>query len=111
MEPSTFCANSLPNVAAFTFAGVRIVSSRFWPVRATSLWCIKTLAWARARMGETAEIEIAKTAIARRLLNRVASISMLLEEKRLWTRYETRSHVEKAAKTGTLGVAKGGGPV
>ena len=32
----------MPNVAAVTVVGVRDVSFRFWPVRATSLWYVTT---------------------------------------------------------------------
>src|ERR1035438_2203582 len=37
MYPSTGCTNKSPNPFGFTFAGVRIDSFRFWPVRAISL--------------------------------------------------------------------------
>src|SRR6266850_8156106 len=45
MSPSTFRVNSLPNLAALTFCGVRTVSFRFAPVRALSYWEVVTCPW------------------------------------------------------------------
>src|SRR5437868_38780 len=42
MHPSTPYEITLPNVLAFTFAGVRMVSARFWPVRALSFRVVRT---------------------------------------------------------------------
>src|ERR1700736_4790793 len=42
MSPSVFRENSLPNLAALTFCGVRMVSCRFAPWRSLSYWEVVT---------------------------------------------------------------------
>src|SRR5579872_3754417 len=59
--PSTESVKSFPKLVEFTFAGVRIVSWRFWPVLKLSLCHVKTLA---CPCSERQETEIVQSAAA-----------------------------------------------